>query len=244
VGEGWSRERVVQLGVQPAGGEQLLVGAALHDLAVVEHQDLVGVRDRREPVRDDDRGAPPEGRVECGLHERLVLGVEVTGRLVEDHDRRALEQHAGDRDPLLLSAREAIAALADDRVVSLGEPSLLWIGRRRGFRLWVACVGPRWAVVDHGSWKRCGSCAHDRRSQQRCVSVRTSRRRAPPVASYRREPAASVIFQPDGRATSLPGSTTRHMVEHLDAGERRGRDAAVGGRRRPRATPPARAHRE
>ena len=36
-------------------GEQLLVGAELDDAAAVEHDDLVGVADRREPVRDRDR---------------------------------------------------------------------------------------------------------------------------------------------------------------------------------------------
>ncbi len=51
----------------------------------------------------------------------LGLGVEVRRRLVEDHDRRLLEQHACDREPLLLAARHAVAALADDRVVAVGQ---------------------------------------------------------------------------------------------------------------------------
>src|SRR4051794_9640422 len=42
-------------GVAAAECQQLLVGAALDDLAAFEHDDLVGVADRREPVGDDQR---------------------------------------------------------------------------------------------------------------------------------------------------------------------------------------------
>ena len=47
--------------------------------------------------------------------------VERGGRLVEDEDARVLEQHAGQRDALLLAAGQLVAALADDRVVALGQ---------------------------------------------------------------------------------------------------------------------------
>ena len=51
----------------------------------------------------------------------LVLGVEVAGGLVEDHDGRVLQQHAGDGQALLLAAGEAVAPLADDRVEAVGQ---------------------------------------------------------------------------------------------------------------------------
>ena len=52
------------------------MAAALHDLAMVEDDDLVRVPDGREPVRDRD-GRPPLGEpIECLLHESLCLGVE------------------------------------------------------------------------------------------------------------------------------------------------------------------------
>jgi len=44
---------VVQVGVQAARGQQLLVRAALGNAAGVDHQDLVGFPDGGEPVRDD-----------------------------------------------------------------------------------------------------------------------------------------------------------------------------------------------
>ena len=46
-----------QRGVLAAQREQLLVGAALGDLALVEDDDLVGVADRRQAVGDDERRA-------------------------------------------------------------------------------------------------------------------------------------------------------------------------------------------
>ena len=59
--------------------------------------------------------------VERVLHEALGLVVERARGLVEDEDRRVPEDRPGDRDALLLAAREAIAALADDGVVALGQ---------------------------------------------------------------------------------------------------------------------------
>src|SRR5664280_2298569 len=46
----------VETGVEAALRQELVVGAALHDPAALVHQDLVGAEDRREPVRDRDRG--------------------------------------------------------------------------------------------------------------------------------------------------------------------------------------------
>ena len=52
----------VQVGVQSPGREQLLVLAALADPAVVDDQDLVGLADGGQPVRDDQRGPAGQGR--------------------------------------------------------------------------------------------------------------------------------------------------------------------------------------
>ena len=79
----------VELGVQPAGREQLAVRAGLDHPAGVDHEDLVGVAHGGQPVRDDQRGAAVQRGGQRPLHGHLGLGVEVGGRLVEDHDRRA-----------------------------------------------------------------------------------------------------------------------------------------------------------
>ena len=49
----------------------------------------------------------------------LGFGIERRGRLVEQDQRRILDQRARDRDALALAARKAQPALADQRVVAL-----------------------------------------------------------------------------------------------------------------------------
>ena len=48
---------VVERAVAAAEREELLVRAALDDLAVLEDEDLIGAADRRQAVRDDERRA-------------------------------------------------------------------------------------------------------------------------------------------------------------------------------------------
>ncbi len=72
------------------------------------------VLDRREPVRDDDgRAARASASSSAAWTSALRLRVERRGRLVEDQDRRVLEDRARDRDALPLAAGEPHAALAD-----------------------------------------------------------------------------------------------------------------------------------
>ena len=58
-------------------------------------------------------------RLQRGLHLPLGFGVERRGRLVEDQDRRVLEQRARDRQALALAAGQAHAVLADQGVEAL-----------------------------------------------------------------------------------------------------------------------------
>ena len=58
---------------------------------------------------------------ERGLHHALALGIERAGRLVEQQQRRVLQDRAGDRDALALAARQAHAALAEEGAVALGQ---------------------------------------------------------------------------------------------------------------------------
>src|SRR5215218_6134980 len=51
----------------------------------------------------------------------LGLGVHRAGGLVEDQDRRVLDDGAGDRQPLALATGELDPALADQRLVPLRQ---------------------------------------------------------------------------------------------------------------------------
>src|SRR5207253_10328517 len=96
--------------------EQLLVRAALDDLAVLEHENLVRALNRRQPVGDDERRASLSQRLQAVLDHRLALAVEARRRFVEDEDARVGENRARDRHALALAARQPDAALADHRV--------------------------------------------------------------------------------------------------------------------------------
>ena len=78
--------------------------ALLDDPALGDDGDLVGVLDGGQPVRDDQRGAPAAQLVECLLDQDLGGVVQRGGGLVEDQDRRVLEEDARDGQPLLLAA--------------------------------------------------------------------------------------------------------------------------------------------
>ena len=78
--------------------------AALRDLAVVQHDDLVGINDCREPMRDHE-GRPALGdEIEGILNLAFGKGVECGGRLVEDKNGRRLQNGSGDRDALFFAA--------------------------------------------------------------------------------------------------------------------------------------------
>ena len=97
------------------------MAADLGHAAVLQHDDAVGVAHRGEAMRDDERRAVAGQQIECPAHRLLADRVQVRGRLVEDQDGRVLEKGAGDGYPLPLAARELRAALAHDRVETIGQ---------------------------------------------------------------------------------------------------------------------------
>ena len=92
-----------ELRVAAAEVDELFVRAPFDDAAAIEHEDLVGVADRREAMRDRDRRAPARELVERQLHRALGLVVERGGGLVEDQHGRVAQDRARNRDALLLA---------------------------------------------------------------------------------------------------------------------------------------------
>ena len=111
----------VQCRVDAVPAEQLVVPSNLHDPPPLEHDDRIGSHDRRQPVRDDKRRAVQHQRRQRVLHQQLSFGVERRRRFIQDQHRRVLEQRARDGHPLALSTRQFLPALADSRVVAIGQ---------------------------------------------------------------------------------------------------------------------------
>ena len=109
---------MVACAMQRAGREK--GPAPYSNMPVVEPHDAIHLR--REPlvVRGDQRGAAlaaDEGQ-EFGEHAVRRSFVEVAGRFVGEHQRRAVGERAGDRDALLLAARQFGRAVVE----TLAEP--------------------------------------------------------------------------------------------------------------------------
>src|SRR3546814_16279760 len=115
--------------VEAAGCRQLAVAAALDQAALVDHQDAVGLQHGGEAVGDDQRRASGHEAVERLLHHALALGIERSGRLVEQQQWWVPEDGAGDGGALTLAAGRAQAILAETGVEALrqrlgdGEPA-------------------------------------------------------------------------------------------------------------------------
>ena len=100
--------------------EELFVRASFGDVALVEHQNLVGAFQGEEPLGNDKGGAPLHERVQRLLNEVFRFGVHTAGGIVQNEDARVGQQGAGDGHPLLLPAAQGYAALADHRLVPVG----------------------------------------------------------------------------------------------------------------------------
>ena len=110
--------------------------AALGHRAAVDNEDDVRADHGGEPVCDEDHRvlARPDEAVERRLDSRLVLGIERGRRLVEQQQLRPAQQAARDGEPLLLTAREPLSAVADAREVAILEAADEPVGLRRPAR--------------------------------------------------------------------------------------------------------------
>ena len=133
------------------GAHELVVGAALCDAAVLEHDDLVRGLDQAWVVCcDHDRRVVLEQFVAQDADDFcLRRRVDAGGGLVEQQERRLPDQGSGQGDSLALAAREGLSALCEYGVVAVREAHDRVVNASRvgcGFHLVVACVGA--AVAD------------------------------------------------------------------------------------------------
>jgi hypothetical protein len=105
-----------------------------HEPALIDDQDQIGVAQRREPMRDRERGAPGHQARQRGLDATLRDAVEIRCGLVQDHQRRALQQRPRHVDALHLAGGEESPANAKDGLVAIWELRDLVVDLRRARR--------------------------------------------------------------------------------------------------------------
>ena len=123
------------------------MAAAFGDTPFIEHDDLVGMGDRRQPVRDDQRRASLRYLRQRRLDFVLGAAVQRRGGLVQDQDRRIFQQGAGNCHPLLLAAGQFQAAFADLRVIAVRQLGDKAVERRAARRLLDLRLGRALAAI-------------------------------------------------------------------------------------------------
>ena len=83
--------------------EKLLMGSALDDPALLEHDNAVGVSDGRETVSDYKGRSALHQLIHALLNHSLRAGINGAGRLVENERRRISDRRARDGEHLALS---------------------------------------------------------------------------------------------------------------------------------------------
>ena len=90
--------------IEPVNSNQLVMGALLNDLTMIDHNNLVGMAHGFQPVSNhDDRLIV--GQFRNGLHQLLfIFGVNIGSGFVQNDDRRVLHNRPGDGNALALAA--------------------------------------------------------------------------------------------------------------------------------------------
>lgn len=91
--------------------EQLLMSAALHDLAVTNDDDLVRVADGAKAMGDYERRSPLHQPQQRLLDAGLRAGVHAAGCLIQDQNGGVSQDGAGNRQQLALTLAEIAGAL-------------------------------------------------------------------------------------------------------------------------------------
>ena len=106
-------ERAAVHAAAPTGSE--------HRGAVQEANHPVGAQDQLGAMRDHQHRPPGLQAPDRAGHDGGALGVEVGGRLVEDHQRCVSDERPREGDPPALARRQGSLAIADDRGVPVGQ---------------------------------------------------------------------------------------------------------------------------
>src|SRR5579863_4793216 len=113
----------VQTLVQTASHQEVTMRATLADLAVLHHENLIGIENRGQPMRDRDRGPSPHEFRQRRLYFRFDLAVDRTRRFVEDEQGRIRGDRPRERQQLALADADRRTALPELVVVAIWKPA-------------------------------------------------------------------------------------------------------------------------
>ena len=119
------------------------MSAPLNDSPFVEHDDFCRVANGGEPMCNHQRRARRHRGVQCPLHRRFVLGVQVGSCFIQHNNSWGFQQQPGQGDTLLLTTGQAISTFAHHGVKAhrQGHHHISDLGRRqRGVHLVVRRV--------------------------------------------------------------------------------------------------------
>ena len=98
-----------------------MLRTALDNPPLIDHQNLIGVPDRFEPVCNHNYGFLARQLADC-LHQLLlVFRVHIRGRLVQDDHGRIFHDGAGNGKPLALAAGKYAAAFSEHGIIPLRQ---------------------------------------------------------------------------------------------------------------------------
>ncbi|MNC10862.1 hypothetical protein D3C75_585430 [compost metagenome] len=130
--------------IQAVPGDECPMITALGNFSVLQHKNLPGITDGRQPVRNNQHGFAAHQLTQGKLHLMLVLRIGKSSRLIKHEHRRIPQNRPGYGNPLLFAAGQINAALADQRLVALRQPAdkIIALGCTRcGFNLRLGSSG-------------------------------------------------------------------------------------------------------
>ncbi len=92
-------------------------------------------------MRDNNAGSSCHDTFQGILDQGFGFAIQVAGGFVQDQDARVFEDHTRQGDALFFAAAQAVAALAHDRVIALGQVhDEVWMFAARAAGSISACV--------------------------------------------------------------------------------------------------------
>ena len=99
-----------------ASRKQILMRAVFNDLAVFQDHDPVKACHGGKTVGDHDRSASLHQILQGRLDQLLAFGIQRTGGFIQDQNRSAGQNGAGNGDPLTLTSGKLDAAFTGDGI--------------------------------------------------------------------------------------------------------------------------------